>query len=61
MPWVTVNLMEGHTKEQKRELFEKVTKAVSTSLDLPEDYVRIQLVEMSEENHAIAGKAREEE
>ncbi len=61
MPWVTVNLMEGHTKEQKRKLFSAVTSAVSQSLDLPEEYVRIQLVEMSGENHAIAGKAREEE
>ena len=61
MPWVTVNLMEGHSKEQKKKLFKSLTDAISNSLDLPEEYVRIQLVEMTADNHSIAGVAREDE
>ncbi len=57
MPWVTVNMMEGHTKAQKEKLFSSVTDAISESLELPKEYVRIQLVEMTPENHAIAGKS----
>lgn len=60
MPWITINLMEGHSAEQKKKLFSSVTEAVSQSLDLPEEYVRIQLIEMSPDNHAIAGKSLEE-
>jgi 4-oxalocrotonate tautomerase len=56
MPWVTINLMEGHTAEQKEELHRTVAESVSKSLGLPTEYVRIQLVEMSGKNHSIAGK-----
>jgi 4-oxalocrotonate tautomerase family enzyme len=59
MPWITVNLMEGHSKEQKADLHLSVAQAVSKSLGLPEEYVRIQLVEMTGENHSIAGKMME--
>jgi 4-oxalocrotonate tautomerase family enzyme len=58
MPWVTINLMKGHSKAQKKKLHETVTKAVAGSLELPLEYVRIQLVEMTPENHSIAGKMR---
>lgn len=59
MPWVTIDLMEGHTDEQKADLFKSVTSAISNSLDLPEEHVRIQLVEMDWKNHSIGGKVRE--
>ncbi|MCB9964230.1 MAG: 2-hydroxymuconate tautomerase family protein [Rhodospirillales bacterium] len=57
MPWITINLMEGHSDEQKDKLFERVTAVVSETLELPKEYVRIQLVEMSPNNHSIAGRA----
>ena len=60
MPYITINLMEGHSKAQKIELYKSVTQAVANSLDLPEEYVRIQLVEMKPENHAIAGTMLED-
>lgn len=59
MPWVTINMMEGHSREQKRQLHRSVMEAVSQSLQLPEEWVKIQLVEMSGENHSIAGEMRE--
>lgn len=61
MPLVTINMMDGHTDKQKTDLFKSVTKAGSEYLNLPEDYVRIQLQEMSPSNHSIAGKALSEE
>jgi 4-oxalocrotonate tautomerase len=57
MPWVTVSLMQGHSQAQKDKLFAEVTNAVASSLELPTEYVRIQLLEMSPDNHAIAGKS----
>jgi len=61
MPWVTINMMDDHTEEQKKKLFQSVTDAVSNSLELPKEYVRIQLQEMDPKNHSIAGVARSEE
>jgi 4-oxalocrotonate tautomerase len=57
MPWVTINLMQGHSQAQKDKLFVDVTNAVAASLDLPTEHVRIQLIEMTLDNHAIAGKS----
>jgi len=57
MPWITVNLMDTHTEDEKRELFKTLTESTAKSLNLPEEYVRIQLVEMNEINHSIAGKS----
>ena len=59
MPWVTINVMEGHSQEQKDILFKKVTKSISESLDLPSKYVKIQLIEMDWGNHSFDGKTRQ--
>lgn len=57
MPWVTINLMQGHSQAQKDRLFAEVTEAVAVSLELPIEHVRIQLIEMTPDNHAIAGQS----
>ena len=60
MPYITINLLEGHSKDEKVNLHRSVTEAVVSSLNLPEDYVRIQLVEMKPEHNSIAGQTIEE-
>ncbi len=56
MPWITVTMMEGHTDAQKASLHQNVAKAVSESLDIPTEWVRIQLVEMKNVDHSVGGK-----
>ena len=57
MPWITVTMMEGHTDAQKVALHQNVAKAVSQSLDIPTEWVRIQLVEMKNVDHSVGGKS----
>ena len=56
MPILTIKLMEGRTQEQKRKLVDSVTRAVSDSVGVPIDRVRIHLLEMEKENYAIGGR-----
>lgn len=55
MPILQVHLLKGRTVEQKRQLVKEVTEAVSRSLDVRPDQVRIILSEMDREDYAIAG------
>ncbi|KGA96098.1 4-oxalocrotonate tautomerase [Alkalihalobacillus alcalophilus ATCC 27647 = CGMCC 1.3604] len=56
MPIVTVQMLEGRTDEQKQELVEKVTAAVSESIGAPAERVSIVIEEMKKTNFAVAGK-----
>lgn len=56
MPIVQIELLEGRTVEQKRQLVAKVTDAISESLGVSPDAVRIILRDMPRENFAHAGK-----
>lgn len=55
MPWITVNVMSGHSPEKKRLLHEALAKTVYTVLDIPPEWVKIQIVEMKDEDHSIGG------
>ncbi|QTX32825.1 2-hydroxymuconate tautomerase family protein [Aminithiophilus ramosus] len=55
MPILQVHLLKGRTADQKRQLVREVTEAVSRSLDVRPDQVRIILSEMDREDYAIAG------
>jgi len=55
MPILQIELLKGRTVEQKRVLAEKVTQAVSESVDCPKEAVRIIIKEMEYENFAVAG------
>ena len=46
MPFVNVNMIKGRTLEQKRNLVESVTKAVSTAIDVPEERIWVHITEM---------------
>ncbi|QAA92646.1 2-hydroxymuconate tautomerase [Pollutimonas thiosulfatoxidans] len=56
MPIIEVNMFEGRTSQQKREMISAVTQAVAQTLDVPETNVRIIIRELSKDNFGIGGK-----
>lgn len=58
MPTVQIEIIEGRTVEQKRELAKKVTAAVVESINVPADAVKIIIREMKKENFAEGGVLR---
>jgi 4-oxalocrotonate tautomerase len=55
MPYVTVKMLAGRTVEQKRALIEKVTAAVSESVDAPKENVTVFIEEMEKTDYGQAG------
>ena len=55
MPIVVVHMFEGRTIEQKRNMVQKMTDAVVTSLDVKPEDVKIILQDMPRHNVATAG------
>lgn len=58
MPTVQIEMLPGRTLEQKRKLVEKVTQAISESINCPREAVTIIIREMSPENYAQGGVLR---
>ncbi|MEC2290089.1 2-hydroxymuconate tautomerase [Bacillus licheniformis] len=56
MPYVTVQMLEGRTDEQKRNLVKKVTEAVSETTGVPAEKIAVIIEEMKKENYGVAGK-----
>lgn len=56
MPIVQIEMLEGRTVDQKRELVKRVTEAITQSLNCPKDVIRIIIREMKKENFARADK-----
>lgn len=56
MPIVTVNLLVGRDKETKTQLIRNVCAAVTETLGVPPESVRIMLNEIAVENYGIAGQ-----
>ncbi|HLP59713.1 MAG TPA: 2-hydroxymuconate tautomerase [Candidatus Deferrimicrobium sp.] len=55
MPIVTIHLLKGRDKEKRRELIRNVTAAITETLDVPSDNVRVILNEMENDNYGVAG------
>jgi 4-oxalocrotonate tautomerase len=55
MPIVTIKMLEGRTDDQKRDLVEKVTAAISKSVDAPKENISIIIEEMQKSHYAIGG------
>ncbi len=55
MPIITVNLLEGRDTGKKKELIRSISTAVSDTLDVPIESVRVILNEMAFEDYGIAG------
>ena len=56
MPQVTVKAVEGRTVEQKRGLVEDITEAVVKNFKTQPEAVTIEIIELSRDNLAKAGK-----
>lgn len=55
MPIITVKMLEGRTDDQKRELVEKVTEAVTSTTQAPAERVSVVIEEMKPQNFGLAG------
>ena len=56
MPVVTIELIEGRTVDQKREMAKKITDVIKEVVKVKEDAVEIIFHDMKKENFAKAGK-----
>ncbi|MGJ9384002.1 2-hydroxymuconate tautomerase [Salipaludibacillus sp. CF4.18] len=56
MPIVTVQMLEGRTDDQKRDLVEQVTEAVTNTTKAPKEKISVVIEEMSPANYGVAGK-----
>lgn len=60
MPIAHINILEGRSDEQKRDLISKVTDAISESLGSARDNVRITITEVPHTQWGIGGKTAKE-
>ena len=56
MPIVTIELIEGRTVDQKREMAKKITNIIKEVAKVSEESVEIIFHDMKKENFAKAGK-----
>ena len=50
MPFIQINMLEGRTEEQKRDLLVGVTDAVEKALGAPRDTIRVWIQEIQSEH-----------
>lgn len=55
MPIAEVHLLEGRTVEQKRKLIAEMTRAISETVDVKPEQVRVIIHEMPKEHFGIGG------
>jgi len=55
MPIVTIHMLKRKDKNKKRELIKNVTDAITGTLEVPAETVRVILTEMEDEHYGIAG------
>ncbi len=55
MPRVTVNMVSGHSKKSKKALHLALAEAVHKTPKIPPEWVKIQVVEIKDEDHSIGG------
>ena len=56
MPIIQVNMLVGRTVDQKRKLVSGITNAVTESLGVQAESVRVMIHELSKDDYAIGGK-----
>ena len=60
MPVITVQMWEGRSKGQKRELVEVLTRETARIIDCPEEAVQIILQDVKVENWGLGGRLASE-
>ncbi|MCL4428002.1 MAG: 4-oxalocrotonate tautomerase family protein [Deltaproteobacteria bacterium] len=56
MPFVSVKMLEGRTKEQKKNLIKSITKSVSKSLSIDENSVWVVVEEFPADEWGLGGE-----
>lgn len=56
MPFVTIDIWEGRTVEQKRKLARAITSAVAEAIGCPEEAVEIVIRDVPKTNWSTGGK-----
>ena len=56
MPIVTIELLEGRTIEQKREMTRRITEVITEVTNVKPELVLINFYDLKKENHAVAGQ-----
>lgn len=60
MPLVTVDMWEGRTVEQKKELVKGITSVMNTKLGIPPEAISIIIRDVPKHNWATGGKLASE-
>ncbi len=60
MPFVTVQMWEGRSAEQKAKVIAKVTAAVAESIEVEPEYVTVLVQEHPKANWGVGGKPSSE-
>lgn len=56
VPFITIKMLEGRSHEVKRKLMEKITQAVTETLQVDADRVHIFLEDLKADHYARGGK-----
>ena len=56
MPLITIDMLEGRTVEQKRELVESMSKLISEKINTPIDHVTVIIRDIPRHNWGSRGK-----
>ena len=56
MPFVEIKLWKGRNKETKKKMIEKVTEAITETIQCPKEAVHIVVHEVEKDDWAIGGK-----
>jgi 4-oxalocrotonate tautomerase len=56
MPFVTIKIIEGRTREQKRNMVRDVTEAIARNIGCQSQAINVDIIEYKQENIGIGGK-----
>lgn len=60
MPIVQVQILEGRSEEQRRNLIQEITEACHRTVDVKREAVRVSIIEVSNTNFGVGGKTLKE-
>ncbi len=60
MPFVSIKMLEGRTKEQKKGLIESVSRCVAESLNIDEQHVWVVIEDFPKDEWGLGGKLASE-
>ncbi len=56
MPIITIELIEGRTVDQKREIAKQMTDTIKNVTNVPEDSIEVIFHDLKKENYSKGGK-----